>query len=59
MGLRRESGLQGRGAACPAGLGLRFAESGGEAGRKAGGFGSFLFIIPTLMRDVTYFLRVG
>lgn len=46
MGLRREGGL-------------RFAESGREAGRKAGGFGSFLFIIPTLMRDVTYFLRVG
>jgi hypothetical protein len=46
MGLRRESGL-------------RFAESGGEAGRKASGSGSFLFIIPTMMRDVTYFLRVG
>lgn len=47
------------GAACPAGLGLRFAESCREAGRKTGGSGSFLFIIPTLMRDVTYFLRVG
>lgn len=46
MGLRRESGL-------------RFAEGCKEAGRKTGGSGSFLFIIPTLMRDVTYFLRVG